>query len=233
MAMNLRLDWATHKAADYACRHWHYSGSVPRGKLVKIGVWESQVFRGVVIFARGASSSLVSRYGCNQLNSCELARVALRSHEAPVSRILSIAIKIMKKSFPGMRLIVSFADRSQGHHGGIYQACGWVYTGTSAHGYAYRDKRGKIWHSRRATKSGWVKGFDGRRERCAKIDECTKIFIPGKHRYLLPLDEEMRTRVKKLSKAYPKRAESIENDAPANHAGKGGATPTSALQSST
>ena len=36
---DLHLNWASHQAALYACQKWHYSKSLPTGKLVKIGVW--------------------------------------------------------------------------------------------------------------------------------------------------------------------------------------------------
>ena len=42
--MNLHLDWCSHKAAKYAVEHWHYSKRMPKSKLVKIGVWENNVF---------------------------------------------------------------------------------------------------------------------------------------------------------------------------------------------
>ena len=29
---NLKIDWATHEAAKYACTNWHYSKSVPINK---------------------------------------------------------------------------------------------------------------------------------------------------------------------------------------------------------
>ena len=28
----LKIDWATHEAAKYACLHWHYSKTIPTGK---------------------------------------------------------------------------------------------------------------------------------------------------------------------------------------------------------
>lgn len=48
---DLRIDWATHEAARYACENWHYSGTVPVGKLAKVGAWERGEFVGVVLFA--------------------------------------------------------------------------------------------------------------------------------------------------------------------------------------
>jgi hypothetical protein len=133
--MNLKIDFCSHDAAKYACLNWHYSRSIPACKLFKLGVWEDEKFIGAVIFSRGASPFLLKKYDLKQTEGCELTRVALKEHQTPVSRIVAIAIKILKKKNPGLRIIISFADPERGHHGGIYQAGGWIYTGTSG-----RDK---------------------------------------------------------------------------------------------
>lgn len=126
---DLRIDWATHEAAKYACINWHYSKCIPVGKLVKVGAWENGKFVGVVLFARGATPNLGSPYGLGQDECVELVRIALTKHEIPVSRIASLAMKFLHRSNTKLRLVVSFADQSQGHHGGIYQAGNWIYTG--------------------------------------------------------------------------------------------------------
>jgi hypothetical protein len=55
--------------------------------------------------------------------------------------------------------------------------------------------------------------------------------VEWKHTYLMPLDDAMRQQIAPLAKPYPKRpcATSIGSDAPATHAGDGGAIPTVAL----
>ena len=41
---------------------------------------------------------------------------------------------------PKPLIIVSYADSNQGHHGYIYQATNWIYTGTGAGGYGWAVK---------------------------------------------------------------------------------------------
>jgi len=41
----------------------------------------------------------------------------------------------------------------------------------------------------------------------------TRIILPGKHKYLMPLDAEMRAKIAPLAKPYPKRERSIGIDA--------------------
>ena len=219
--VDLRIDWATHEAAKYACENWHYSGCLPVGKLVKIGAWESGRFVGVVLFGRGANKSLGEPYGCDQTNSCELVRIALTKHLTPVSKIMMFALKFFKKMNPEMKLVLSFADTEVGHHGGIYQATNWVYDGltNAADEYIYQGKR---WHGRAFRKShGSHLNF---------INKGLKI-VKGarKHRYLMPLDAKMRERIMPLSKPYPKRVKQANSG---DQLERGGAAPTYTLHSS-
>jgi hypothetical protein len=189
-AVTLRLDWCSHSAADYACRNWHYSKIVPAGKLIKIGVWEHEKFIGCIIYSRGASPHLLTRYRLTQYEGCELTRVALRSHEAPVSRMLAISLKMLKRQNPGLRLVVSFADPEEGHAGGIYKATNWIYTGQS-NSTIENFVNGRWTHVRGSYHK--VKG----RTVPTRVRK-------GKHRYLMPLDEETRRLVLSLAKPYPK-----------------------------
>lgn len=195
--VKLKIGWASHKAAKYACENWHYSGVIPVGKLVKVGAWEDDAYIGCVIFGRGANRGLSSQFGLKQTECVELVRIALKNHKTEVSRIVSIALKFLKKSNNGIRLVVSFADTEQGHHGGIYQAGNWIYNGDTipADEYEYKGKR---WHGRAFRKSHG--------SHLNYIDRGLKI-VKGssKHRYLMPLDRSLKERLLLQSKPYPKR----------------------------
>ena len=211
---DLRIDWATHAAAKYACENWHYSGCLPIGKLVKVGVWEKEKFVGVVLFGRGASPYLGKKFNLGQDKCVELVRVALTKHESHVSRIVSLAKKFLHRSNPRIRLVVSFADPDKGHHGGIYQAGNWIYCGAS-------DPTTELF-----VKGRWVHmrgGFYGMNESTPQRT------MPGKHRYLMPLDDEMRKQIEPLRKPYPKRVRSVDSDTATVQVAEGGANPTRTL----
>jgi hypothetical protein len=216
MSSTLKIDWATHEAAKYAVENWHYSESMPAGKLVKVGAWEDDKFIGVVMFGRGANNNIGKPYRLKQVAACELVRIALRKLSTPVSKITAIAMRFLKQNSPGLRLIISYADPLQGHHGGIYQAGNWTYCGTSQ---AQQEvmHNGKIMHKRTANSLfGTIKGMQ-------------KSPILWKHKYLMPLDNEMRKQILPLAKPYPKRASSETRDTPSDQLGKAGARPSDAL----
>lgn len=221
----LRVDWCSAQAAKYACRHWHYSKTTPVPPIVAIGVWENKKFIGCVMFSRGASSRLFAPYGLPQTQGCELTRIALSSHYTPVSRIIRIAIMFLKRKCPGIKLIVSFADPMEGHHGGVYQASGWIYVGQTAPSSSYMY-RGRKLHSRQVSEKGFNIQF-GQKTKTVKPSECEVIKCAGKYRYVYPLTKELKQKLAPKGLTYPKRAtKATVGDQPAG----GGALPTRALQ---
>ena len=226
--VTLKLDWCSHEAAKYAVEKWHYSHTMPAGKIVKIGAWENNVFIGAVLFSRGANNNIGSPYKLGQIEVCELTRIALHKHASPVSRIVSIAIKMLKKQSPELRLIVSYADPAQDHHGGIYQAMNWLYKGPSeSRKGAHFIINGKYMHGR-TMRSKY--GHE------SKIPFQWEYATAHKHTYLYPLDDAMRAQIVPLAKPYPKRSDplrlSSNSKMPVDQTGDNGATPIQTLSTS-
>ena len=200
---------------------------MPSFKTVKIGAWEDARFVGVVIFSMGAAPQAHCPYKIQPREICELTRVAFRNHKTPISRILSICLKFLKAQSSGLKLIVSYADPEQGHHGGIYQAGGWIYEGVTTPCEQFEFvATGKRVHTK-TIKTG-RRGYATELKNKGVIRSVKLI----KHKYLMPLDAEMRERIKPLARPYPKRAVSDTKDTADFQSAKGGSTPTTALQSS-
>ena len=201
--VSLKVDWATHEAARFTCVNWHYSGGVPAGKLVKVGVWEDGRFIGVVLFGRGANHRMSSAYDLEQNEACELVRIALTEHASYVSRIVRLAVMFLRKQSPGLKLIISYADPAQDHHGGIYQAGNWIYAGPSqAQCELVID--GQFMHKRNATARWGTAAPEKIKELTGKTDVKYGP-VKWKHIYLMPLTAELREQVSGRSKPYPKR----------------------------
>jgi hypothetical protein len=217
----LKIDWCTYAAAKYAVENWHYSKAMPVSKNLRVGVWESSKFVGCVIYAQGGNLHIGDPYGLTQTETAELVRVALTAHGTPVSRVLSIAGRFLRKSCPGLRLLVSYADQVQGHHGGIYQAAGWVYVGQTMPSYEFR-LNGKRLQKRAYTGANFGHG------RLQLPSGAVRVSIPGKHKYLMPLDAAMRAQIAPLAKPYPKRPGTGTRDGTPVEVG--GSTPTPGLR---
>ena len=199
----LKLDWCSYEAAKWAVEHWHYSGDLPAGKSVKVGVWEDEKFSGAVIFSLGANNHIGRPYKLTQEECCELTRIALNKHNTPTSHILSIAIKMLGRQSPGLRLIVSYADANQGHFGTLYQATNWIFVG-DIESYGGQMINGMIVHRKTVYSRYGRQDIEWLRSHVAPDAHYVKV-LP-KHKYLYPLDAAMRAQIAPLAKPYPKRA---------------------------
>lgn len=223
MATSLNLKPCGYHRAKYACLNWHYSKAFPAGRTFKVGVFENNVFIGAVIFGKGPNKNFCKPYRVKQSEICELARVALRDHITPVSRIVSIALKELKKHCPGIRIVISYADKDQNHHGGIYQAGNWIYEGVFADTSSLIINGRKV-HRRTVNSKYNSSSLQFIRD---NVDEKARLFFPkGKHKYVYLFDK----RIKIKSKPYPKRGGSIDIDASGDQSEQGGVSPTPSLQ---
>jgi len=199
--MKLRLDFCDRKAANFAVRAWHYSRKLPAGRLVCVGVWEDGIFVGVVVFGRGASSEIGSPFGLRQSEVCELVRVALGSHQAQTSKIVALAVRLLRRQSPGLRLIVSYSDPEHSHVGILYQAMNWQFIGTTNRESLIR-LNGRLCHPRTVASRHRTRSIDWLRQHVAV--DAGHVRTAPKFRYALPLDDAMRLQLQPRVRPYPK-----------------------------
>ncbi len=198
----------SYQAAKYAVEKWHYSGVMPAGKTVKLGVWEDGRYIGAVIFSLGTNKAINSNFDIDGMGACELTRIALNSHNIPVSKIVSLSLSILKRQSPGLRLVVSYADPLHNHNGGIYQAGNWIYIGNEN-----RDKRNRTYkHKRTGRIATWrsMAALLVRSPYSCTVEGAEQmgwepLDLLNKHKYLYPLDRAMRRQIAPLAQPYPKK----------------------------
>lgn len=201
----LRLDFCSHEATKHAVLRFHYSRSMPAGKLVRIGVWEGGKFVGAIIFGSGANRHIGRPFRLPNTAVCELVRVALapgRHH--PTSKCVAVALKLLRRLCPGLRLVVSYADNGQGHIGTLYQAGGWIFL--EAGSQPYLRVKGKIEHPR-TLHARYGKGGQSIEWLRANVDpRACRVEQGTKFKYVMPLDRDMRQQLEPLAMPYPKKS---------------------------
>ena len=160
----MRLTYATPKAIDYACKHFHYAKAVPVNTLGYNVYNDNGEWCGVVLFGSGANNKIGNEYSLNQGQVLELVRVALNGKQSCTSQVVAASLKHLHQDCPLCRLVVSYADCDQSHLGTIYQATNWVYVGTmmkDQHDSSW-VVNGKRYHGRII--SDWVRNRGGYRD---------------------------------------------------------------------
>lgn len=190
-----------------------------------LGVYEAERFIGVIAFGRGATPKIGHPYGLEQGEVCELVRIALARHRTPVSRLVAVALRMLRRRCPGVRLVISYAAAEEGHHGGVYQAGGWIYEGP-VESYAY-DIGGVRTHGR-SVSSRYGRGAANETWLRKNVHrDVQRVNGLIRHKYLMPLDPGLVDALRARARPYPKRAKQATAG---DHPDGGGAAPTRALQ---
>lgn len=130
----MRLTKATHKAVEYACKHFHYAKAVPVNTIGYNVYNNSDEWCGVVLYGTGANPHIGNSYNLPTGGCVELVRVALNGKQESTSQAVAMSLKALKKDCPLIQLVISYADCDQNHLGTIYQATNWIYTGLNNEG---------------------------------------------------------------------------------------------------
>jgi hypothetical protein len=188
----MRLEIASNKAVKYACLNFHYAKSVPTYSI-GYSVFENNNWCGVVLFGGGASVNMPKKFNLKNGQYLELNRMALNGKQFSTSKVISIAIKLIKKECPTVKMLFSYADKAQEHKGIIYQATNWYYIeNIESSGTEYLLNG--IWKHDRG-RYNWKVDFK----------KLTKRKKAGKHKYIYPLDKTLIPLCKSLAKPYPKK----------------------------
>lgn len=213
----------------------HYSRKVVRNSQVHLGVFLDNKCGGVMQFGppmnKRASCKLVKDTRWNEfieLNRLAFADWLPRNSE---SRAIAYAMRWLRKTYPWLKWVLSFADGTQCGDGTIYRASGFVLTGIKKNtGLRINPRTGEIMQTISAYHKFLAKEF-----------RTWEPLMGFQLRYVYFLDRTARERlavpvlpfseIKKWgAKMYKgRRATSETIDTPANQAGKGGVAPTVAL----
>jgi len=136
------------KDANRLCKLWHYSGKVVPNSQLHFGVWYQGHCEGVMQYGpsmnKKGTINLVN--GTSWNGFIELNRMAF-SEKLPKyseSRAISVAHKLIKKSYPHIEWVISFADGCQCGDGAIYRASGFILTNIRKNVGMWRLKSGEV-----------------------------------------------------------------------------------------
>jgi hypothetical protein len=138
------------KDAREIIRALHYSGKVVANSQLHFGVFLDGKCGGALQFGPSLDKrkmlGLVEGTNWNEfieLNRMALAEWLPRNGE---SRAISVAMRLLRRHYPHLQWVVSFADGTQCGDGTIYRASGFVLTGIVRHHELLRLPSGEVVH---------------------------------------------------------------------------------------
>lgn len=188
----------------------HYSKKVYAASYIHLGVFIDGEMCGVLQFGYAmnpaSGGSVVSGTEMNEyleLNRMWLDDIAPRNSE---SKAVSYSLKIIKRKFPSIKWIQSFADERCGGFGIVYQACSFDYFGE--HDSTFWELDGVVYHNSLMTRDPSLS------KAAATIQngkDRAKSYCLRQFRYIKFLDQRVRKNCTLKNVPYPKHYE-VEND---------------------
>ena len=190
------------------CLYKHYAHRMPPISFA-FGLYREGRMEGICTFGRPVALTLVKNafQGEYQDIFYELNRLCV--NEGLPKNTLSWFVGQCLKRLPKPMVIVSYADSSQHHHGYIYQATNWLYTGLSSPFKDYMVKGMEGMHSAsimdlvgRSDKNGHIDKVKRLKEKFGE-ENVYQVDRARKHRYFMLLGSKTQVRRMREKLIYP------------------------------
>ena len=210
-----KKDWRVEPIPADQTHEWllnkHYAKRVPQ-IMFSFGIYDKDKnLQGVCTFGmptRVMNNGASIFGGKLNVKTVELNRLVVNENLG--KNLLSFFVSKCLMFLPKPICVVSYADSSQGHHGYIYQATNWIFTGLNkVHERKIKDKNGKDVHPRTAWEMAKKAGFDNTMDFVNSSEEYEQGDYSKKYRYFqfLGNNEEVKNMKRKLVyqiQQYPK-----------------------------
>jgi len=126
-AKNLEIKVIDSKSSRQIVERYHYSGKCTQNSQIHFGVFLAGKLEGALQFGPSIDKRRMGQnLGIGMNEFLELNRMALSPlcPKNSESRSLGICLRILRKRYPHLKLIISFADACQSGDGTIYRASG-------------------------------------------------------------------------------------------------------------
>lgn len=235
-AKDIEIKVISAKDANKIIKSIHYSGKVVPNSQLHFGIFMNGKAGGAMQFGpsmvKKTMMNLVEGTGWN--NFIELNRMAFadwlpRNSE---SRAIAYAMRYIRKNYPQIKWVVSFADATQCGDGTIYRASGFLLTDIRPSESLKRNpKTGEVMHTMQAYHLMMKEEFKTW-EALEGYQLRYVYFVDPTWRDRLNVDPMPFSDIEKMgAKMYKgSRLSSIDSDAPSFQEGDGGATPTDRLE---
>jgi len=162
-----------------AIKYEHYLGTIPNASTILIAK-TGNIITGIATFGRGANKNL-------DKNILELTRLCIPFYVVRPygSTFINLCINHIRNNMKDIKTLVSYADTSVGHNGGIYRMSGWQKAGKTSNSYSYFDPYDNQLKHKSCCRR--IKNVDKSEKQLAEENGLIKIPLPPKYRYIYNL----------------------------------------------
>lgn len=166
---------------------YHYAG-YGRSASAIYAICSNHNVVAIVKFSHTVRKEVATSMGWRPDQVLELDRFCIRPKwhvKNLASKAMGEALRRVKRAFPEVVTLVSFADPAQGHSGGIYAASNWTKVGMTASSYEYEMEGGVRTHKKTLYNAAMRAGM--KEKEYAESVSAIRIDLPPKHKFAYEL----------------------------------------------
>jgi len=200
--MSIKDKYRVQSIKTEECKEWflkkHYAKRIPNS-IYTFGLYEGSLLQGVVSYGMTANNNLNEII--EDVKAIELNRLVINGDVD--KNALSFFVSQSLNMLPKPIVVISYADSGQGHHGYIYQATNWIYTGLGKGDYEFK-KNGRQYHRKNIYDLLGTGSLENARQHGYEV-----VKVMPKHRYIFFVcsKKQKKKMIKKLPwqiEPYPK-----------------------------
>lgn len=184
----------------------HYSKKVYNATYIHLGLFVDNSLKGVLQYGYAmnpaSASSVVTGTELDQYLELNRMWISDDAGQYPESRAISASIKYIKRKFPRVKWIQSFADERCGGFGIVYQACSFCYYGE--HTSVFWELDGVVYHNIQMTVAEGSKRYKGEVKKLQENRERATELVLRQFRYIKFIDQKWKKRCTLKEMEYPK-----------------------------
>lgn len=184
----------------------HYSKKFFNNSFIHLGVLCNKVIIGCLQYGHLMNNNSVSNIveGTKNGEALELNRMWIADNvgEYPESRAISYSLKYIRRKYPKIKWIQSFADERCGGFGIVYQACSFDYYGE--HLSEFYEINGECYHKTMFTNLGRSGSHSTKAKLLRKNKHLAKKINLRQFRYIKFLDQREKKKCTLKQQSYPK-----------------------------
>ena len=188
----------------------HYLHSMPGATRLSLGVFLDHEILGAITLGAGPINGHRLIEGAARDDVWTLSRLWLDDAlpKNSESHVLAIVVRSLRR-FTAVKAVLAYADPAAGHLGTVYQAAGWLYTGSPRSLPLLDLGDGVPRHCRSVGSTFSSHSVAYLKRRGFPV---TRVTQPPKHRYLVFIDRSWQDRLLPRVLPYPKRGDPHEGD---------------------
>ena len=200
---DIRVTAIPHRISKALLEREHYLHSLPGGTIFSFGVFVGSRMLGTLTVGVGPKHGYRMVEGVPAGEAATLTRLWLHDELPPnsESRVIGVVVRALRKH-TSLKFVVSYADPAEGHLGTIYQATGWLYTGTSQAMPLVDIGDGVARHSRSVAHAFGTHSLEHFKRNGVPIKLVPQM---PKHRYIYLLDKSLIEKLTVPILPYPKK----------------------------